>query len=123
MRRASLVDEAYRRQLEENPDAIVLPAEPVAAGDVLVAETEKGIAGFAVLALGELSGLFVEPGDQRRGVGRALVEAAVHEARRRGLSLVIVVASPKARAFYEKCGFRIEGEATTRFGPALRMSR
>ena len=122
MLRASLADDAYRRQLEENTDAIVLP-EPVLAGDLLVADTKKGIAGFAAITEGELRGLFVEPGDQRRGVGRALVEAAVHEARRLGLSLVTVVASPATQAFYEKCGFRIEGEASTRFGPAVRMSR
>jgi ribosomal protein S18 acetylase RimI-like enzyme len=36
---------------------------------------------------------------------------------------VSVVANPAARLFYEKCGFTVEGEASTRFGPALRMSR
>ena len=29
----------------------------------------------------------------------------------------------RAREFYEKCGFSVEGEARTRFGPAIRMSR
>ena len=64
----------------------------------------------------------VEPELWRRGIGAALVEAATHQARRRGLSLT-VVASPSAREFYESCGFAVEGEAQTRFGPALRMSR
>jgi len=67
-------------------------------------------------------GLFVEPELWRCGVGAALVEAATHEARRRGLALS-VVANPAARGFYERCGFSHEGEAQTRFGPALRMSK
>ena len=50
------------------------------------------------------------------------VEIAAHEARQAGLSLT-VVAAPAARGFYEKCGFSVEGDAETRFGPALRMSR
>lgn len=120
-RRASLALDEYREQLEAHPDAIVLPAEHI--GSTLVAEVDGQIAGFAVLLGGELDGLFVEPVQWRRGIGTALVEAAVHEARRRGVSLVTVVASPEARAFYEKCGFAVEGETETRFGPAVRMSR
>ena len=121
-RRASLALEEYREQLEANPDAIELPLAQVERGDVLVAEIGGDIAGFAALEGSELDGLFVEPARWRRGIGTALVEAAVHEARRRGLSLT-VIADPSAREFYENCGFRVEGDAETRFGPALRMSR
>ena len=63
-----------------------------------------------------------EPDLWRRGIGAALIDVAVHEARRQGLSMT-VIANPSAREFYEKCGFTVEGEAQTRFGPALRMSR
>ena len=28
-----------------------------------------------------------------------------------------------ARKFYESCGFTVEGEEQTRFGPALRMTK
>ena len=120
-RRASLALEEYRQQLEAHPDAIELPAQHIASA--LVAEIGGKVAGFAVLLGGELDGLFVEPELWRLGVGAALVEAAVHEARRRGLSVVTVVADPGARRFYERCGFKVEGEAQTRFGPAIRMSR
>ncbi len=126
-RRASLALETYREQLEANPDAIDLPAEQIERGDVLVAEVDRQLAGFAVILTeqgkAELDGLFVEPGLWRQGIGAALVEAAVHEARRRGLSLMTVVAEPSARLFYESCGFTAEGVTETRFGPALRMSR
>ena len=126
-RRASLALETYRAQLEANPDAIDLPSEQIERGDILVAELDGQIAGFAaVLTAGgkaELDGLFVEPELWRRGIGAALVDAAIHQTRRRGLSLLTVVAEPAARKFYESCGFTTEGVTETRFGPALRMSR
>ena len=126
-RRASLALGEYNEQLEANPDAIELPADQIERGDVLVAEMDGGVAGFAVILTdedkAELDGLFVEPALWRRGIGAALVDAAAHEARRRGLSLMTVVADPAAREFYERCGFTAEGAAETRFGPALKMSR
>ena len=120
--RASLANEADRPHLEANPDAIDLPAEQVESGQVIVAELDGKIAGFAAVLGGELDGLFVEPDLWRKGVGKALVDAATLLARRRGLSLS-VTANKAALGFYERCGFAIEGEAETRFGPALRMSR
>ena len=126
MRRASLANEDDRPNLEAHPDAIDLPVEQIARGDVVVAELDGRPAGFAAVVAeehhAELDGLFVEPEQWRRGIGAALVDAAVHKARRQGLALM-VVANPAAREFYERCGFTLEGEAITRFGPALRMSR
>ena len=121
-RRASTALPEYKEQLEAHPDAIHLPAEQIDRGDVFVAEVDGQVAGFAALIGGELDGLFVEPSLWRKGIGSALVETAGDEARKRGLSLT-VIASPGARLFYEYCGFTCEGEAQTRFGPALRMSR
>jgi GNAT superfamily N-acetyltransferase len=69
-----------------------------------------------------LDGLFVEPDLWGHGIGKALVDAAAHQARQKGLALT-VVAAPGARRFYESCGFSVEGDEQTRFGPALRMSR
>ena len=121
-RRASLALPDYREQLEANPDAIHLPPAQVANGQVLVAELDGRVAGFAALVGGELDGLFVEPELWRQGVGKALVDEVTHLARLRGLA-VTVIAGPVARSFYERCGFSVEGEAQTRFGPAFRMSR
>ena len=126
-RRASLALDEYREALLAHPDAIALPAEQIERGEVLVAEIDGRIAGFAVVldqdGTAELDGLFVEPQLWRQGIGSALVEEAVHDARSRGLSLMTVVANPGAKEFYEGCGFTVEGSAETRFGPALRMSR
>lgn len=126
-RRASLALGTYNKQLEAHPEAIQLPALKIALGQVLVAEVGGEITGFAVVLDEEgqaaLDGLFVEPSRWRQGTGSALVNAAVHLARNRGMALMTVVAEPAARAFYEKCGFIVEGNEQTRFGPALRMSR
>ncbi|MFL6754480.1 MAG: GNAT family N-acetyltransferase [Sphingomicrobium sp.] len=120
--RASLDLPDYRRQLIANPDAVHLPPAQIANGQVIVAEMDGGIAGFAAVVGGELDGLFVEPDLWGRGIGRALVDAAAHEARKRGLALS-VIANPSVRRFYESCGFSVEGEAQTRFGPAIRMTK
>ncbi len=124
--RASLALGEYNEQLEAEPDAIHLPMGQIERGEVIVADLGDRIAGFAAVIIddfeAELDGLFVEPDLWRRGVGAALIGVAVHEARRQGLSMT-VIANPSARLFYEKCGFTVEGEAQTRFGPALRMSR
>jgi GNAT superfamily N-acetyltransferase len=121
-RRASLALPEYSSQLMAYPGAIHLPLEQLERGDVWVAEAAGDIVGFVAIDGTQLDGLFVEPAHWRKGVGSALVDAAVHEARRRGVSLT-VTAAPAARGFYESCGFAVEGEAQTRFGPALRMSR
>ena len=125
-RRSSLALGEYNEQLEAHPEAIELPLQQIERGKVLVAEVDGEVTGFAAVLIegnhSELDGLFVEPEHWRRGIGAALIDAAAHEARRKGLSLM-VVANPSAREFYEKCGFAVEGEAETRFGPALRMSR
>ena len=121
-RRASLELPDYRQQLLAEPDAIHLPPAQIANGQVIVAELKGEVAGFAAVVGGELDGLFVEPDLWGRGIGRALIDAATHEARHRGLALT-VIANPSARRFYESCGFSLEGDAQTRFGPALRMSK
>ena len=121
-RRASLELPEYREQLLANPDAIHLPPAQIANGQVIVAEVNGEIVGFAAVVGGELDGLFVEPDLWGGGIGRVLVDAATHEARNRGLALK-VIASPRARRFYENCGFSVEGDEQTRFGPALRMTK
>lgn len=125
-RRASLALGEYNEQLGAHPDAVQLPIEQIERGEVIVAELGTRLGGFAVVLVdgegAELDGLFVAPELWRNGIGTSLVDVAVHEARRQGLAMM-VIANPPARSFYEKCGFTVEGEAETQFGPALRMSR
>jgi len=61
---------------------------------------------------GEIHLLAVDPRFQRRGLGRALLEAAFAEARRRQVSELRLWAAGNnaaARALYQACGFRVRG--------------
>ena len=109
-RRASLELPEYRDQLLLNPDAIYLPEGQIANGQVIVAEFGGELAGFAAVVGGELDGLFVEPDLWGHGIGRALVDAATHAARRKGLALT-VIAAPRAQRFYEAAGSRSRGRS------------
>jgi GNAT superfamily N-acetyltransferase len=125
-RRASDVWEEYRDQLAANPDAIELPPEAVRERRVRVAVAETQPIGFSVVlalrkAACELDGLFVEPDEMRRGVGRALLLDAAERARIQGARRIEVIANPRAVGFYEKLGFLAGEQVPTRFGPGLRM--
>jgi GNAT superfamily N-acetyltransferase len=126
-RRSSDIWEEYRQQLEAHPDAIELSGEFVDRGWVRVAVDDDGLLGFSVVVptnplVHELDGLFVEPEQMSRGIGRALVEDAVMRAQQGGAEALEVTAGP-AQGFYERVGFRLIGVAQTRFGPAVRMRR
>ena len=87
-RRSSDIWEEYREQLAANPDAIAVPQAFIDNGWVRVAVgAGEAPIGFSVVIPSsgeahELDGLFVEPAELRRGVGRALVEDAVGRATR-----------------------------------------
>src|SRR4029079_2987669 len=60
----------------------------------------------------DIRGLAVAPNHQGRGLGRALVEAALNAARGRGarkVTLRVLGPNTAARALYESCGFVVEG--------------
>jgi ribosomal protein S18 acetylase RimI-like enzyme len=124
-RQASLVWEEYRSHLEAaGPEIFALPA----GGAVRVAVDEADVPlGFsAVVDRGdgawELDGLFVEPSLHRSGVGRVLTLDVIARARAAGVARIDVVAGP-ARGFYERLGFAVVGDASTKFGPAFAMAR
>ena len=89
---------------------------------VLVAELADGIAGYVrlgpVLPLEsarhvlEVKALAVSPAHRRRGIGRALMDASIREARVAGarkLNLRVLAHNADARALYARCGFEVEG--------------
>jgi GNAT superfamily N-acetyltransferase len=127
-RRASLSNPEHRDALIAHPDAIELPAEQIAAGYVFVAECDGVVLGFAAVLPrpdggSELDGLFVEPRQWKRGIGRRLVEHCADIARIQRASFLHVVGNPQAEGFYVACGFDRQGTVATRFGVALSMSR
>jgi ribosomal protein S18 acetylase RimI-like enzyme len=96
--------------------------------NVLVAMTDGVVAGYVKLARAlplesnrhvlEVMGIAVDPAQQRRGVGRLLIAAAAREASARGarrLRLRVLGPNTAARAFYESCGFKVEGVLRAEF--------
>ncbi len=96
--------------------------ERTAPGDVLVAAFAGELAGYVRLArvtpiaasdhVLQINGLVVGGAFRRRGVGRALLRAAVGEARARGarrLTLRVLGHNEAARRLYESAGFAVEG--------------
>jgi ribosomal protein S18 acetylase RimI-like enzyme len=90
--------------------------------DVLVALVDGQVAGYVQLARATplpasdhvrmISGIAVADEHRRRGVGRALVDAAAAEARARGaqrLTLRVLGPNTGARHLYETAGFVVEG--------------
>ena len=126
--RASLANSGDRDALLANPDAIALPVEQIADGDVVVAKRDGVIVGFAAVLTradgdAELDALFVEPTLWKRGVGRLLVEHCAVVARQRASRILHVVGNPHAEGFYSACGFTTTGTIKTRFGAGLAMQR
>jgi ribosomal protein S18 acetylase RimI-like enzyme len=60
----------------------------------------------------EIAGLQLLPEHQSRGVGRTVVERLVAQARAEGLPVELGVETdnPRARSFWESCGFVYVGE-------------
>jgi ribosomal protein S18 acetylase RimI-like enzyme len=90
--------------------------------NVLVAVVDGEVAGYVKLGrptplaasdhVVRINGLAVSPDHQRRGVGRALLEAAAREAKARGarrLTLGVFGPNESARRLYESAGFVVEG--------------
>jgi ribosomal protein S18 acetylase RimI-like enzyme len=90
--------------------------------DVLVADAGGRVVGYVHLGAPTpvpsnrhvlmVRGLAVDPARRGEGIGRALVDAAVREARDRGarrLTLRVLGPNAAARALYEASGFVVEG--------------
>ena len=82
----------------------------VEAGSAWVAETTEAVAGFAALdaATENVWALFVEPGAEGIGIGRALHDHMIAWARAQGLQHLWLTTSPATRAegFYRRSGWQ-----------------
>jgi GNAT superfamily N-acetyltransferase len=124
--RASLGNEGDRDALLRHPDAIDLPIEQIEAGAVYVVEWEGTPVGFSAILPREdgdmeLEALFVEPGSQRLGIGKKLVQHCAEIARSKGSTTLHVIGNLHAEQFYLACGFSTIGSFETRFGRGLLM--
>jgi GNAT superfamily N-acetyltransferase len=109
-RDSDAMDEAARRA-----ELAGLLGPDLASGALIawIAEAEGRAAGQAALRLargtGELMNVYVRPGFRRRGVGAALVRAALDEARALGLGRITLQPTEDSRRIYEREGFAAEG--------------
>jgi GNAT superfamily N-acetyltransferase len=101
---------------------ITLPR--ITAGDVQVAELSGEVIGVVEVMNSALQGIavlgiFVDPLHWRKGVGRALFEAAVARARTLKAGALMIYASPNAEGFYKRLGAIRIGEGPFYFSPQV----
>jgi len=115
---AALDDVTWSFDVTPSPRSSV----PSSIDGMLVAEDGGEIVGYVAVGratrlesnrhVADIRGLAVAPDHQGRGLGRALVQAALDAARERGarkVTLRVLGPNTAARALYESCGFVVEG--------------
>ena len=80
---------------------------------IWVYEEEGRITAAIALEGDTISGFFVAPDRQRRGIGRQLLELVEDKARQRGLHALRLSASLTAVGFYERFGYTPFGDEGT----------
>jgi GNAT superfamily N-acetyltransferase len=89
----------------------------VTKGEAWVAEVAGQVVGFAALDAAAMTvwALFVSPGAEKKGIGRALHDRMVECARQCGLGQLTLFTSPGTRAerFYTAAGWRRDGSSST----------
>jgi GNAT superfamily N-acetyltransferase len=92
---------------EWRPDLTIAPGY-IASSPVWVAEVEGAVVGFLGLVRADgqwwLEHLWVLPVFQGRGLGRALFDEAVRQARAVGATELLIKSDPNAEPFYLKMG-------------------
>lgn len=98
-----------------DPDLVRIAVLAVDGRDAGMVETRLDHGGFY------LANIQIVPEHQGRGLGAAIVRLLATAAHARGLSLVLQVlkVNPRARAFYERLGLHVTGEAPYHWPMAL----
>jgi GNAT superfamily N-acetyltransferase len=97
---ADVVREHWKRALDDR------------ATEVLLAEQDGDAVGLAAFSRGWLRSLFVVPAAQRMGIGSGLLDQALVRLREAGdtrCRLWTLEENQKARGFYERRGWRLDG--------------
>lgn len=93
---------------------LTFSADDIAARHFVVADQGGQVAGFFVIdgqpPAGELSHMWVRPGEIRTGVGRAMWQDAMARAAAAGFEYLDIEAEPNAEGFYRKMGAERIGE-------------
>jgi ribosomal protein S18 acetylase RimI-like enzyme len=96
------------RWIEGWRDTLTMRPEFIAANVACSAVEDDYVAGFYVLTTEEdglhLDHLWIRPAAMRRGIGRALFEHAIDQARNSGFAAIKIEADPNAEGFYKRMG-------------------
>lgn len=76
-------------------------------GELVVAEIEGEVCGFAAYAAGELTWLYVDPARYQQGIGRQLLRHAIN-ASAGNISTEVLVGNEPALALYLSEGFKLD---------------
>ena len=116
---AGLLPADFLAELDPAPRERIWREEIDRGGDVLVAERDGRVIGFASVGpsrdepdAGELYAIYVEPDAWSTGAGRALMDAALARLAAAGFdeaTLWVLEANLRARRFYECAGWSIDG--------------
>jgi GNAT superfamily N-acetyltransferase len=103
---------------------VTLPA--ITAGGVQVAEQSGDVIGVVEVMSTALQGIavigiFVDPSHWKKGVGRALFEAATRRARTLKAGAIMIYAAPNAEGFYKRMGAIRIGEGPFYFSPDVML--
>ncbi len=123
---AARVDERWFPPLAHSPETAgpFLAGRAAAADHAWIAEEDGEALGFVILHDGVIEHLYVQPSQQRRGVGAALL-ARAQAVSPAGLSLWCFARNAPARAFYAREGFVVaeetDGSGNEECEPDLRL--
>ena len=96
------------RWIEAWRDILTMRPEFIAANIAYCAMGEDNVVGFYLLTTEtdgiHLDHLWILPAGMQRGIGRALFEHAVNEARAAGFDSIKIEADPNAEGFYKRMG-------------------
>jgi RimJ/RimL family protein N-acetyltransferase len=102
-------DEPFFNDRNPQDGVLVAIVDGEIAGYVRIQPSSRFRSSDHVLSV---NGIAVDPARQGQGVGRALIDGAIMEARRRGarrLTLRVFSPNERARRLYESAGFVVEG--------------
>ena len=111
-----IVSALRKTNAKDYPEAVIARVErnfsPAAVSDllarrlVLVAVKESAVVGTASLDGDVVRTVFIDPGCQGRGIGRALMAEIERAAIEKGVAVLAVPSSVTAEPFYAKLGFK-----------------
>ena len=90
-------------------------------GEIFILEQNEQVIGTGSLVGVDILGVFIHPGFQHQGHGRALMQEVEKKAIANGINEVALSVSVPSKKFYENLGYEIIGERTIDVGEGQRL--